>query len=157
MATTRFRHAFQYPADEDLPSEATGIDEQEQEQLIDQLREQDTSTTLFYRSLFLVLPALTALPFMYTLVTSPSLQTLLALSSLGATGWVLQRVPVGSGDRQQEMNKGPLATWLIPLNGLLATVLATSGLVSARNNESEGEGIFAVLPLGESYNCLDVK
>jgi hypothetical protein len=155
MATTRLRHAFKFPSEEDLPSESIGIDEQEQEELIDQLREQDTSTTIFYRALFLALPALAALPFLYTLVTNPSVQTLLALSSLGATGWVLYGVPVGATEREQQMDRGPLARWLAPLNGLLAGALAIGGLVAARKNESDGEGIFAVLPLGKNIYLVN--
>lgn len=149
MATTRLRHAFKFPSEEDFPTDSQGMDEQEQQELITQLHLQDTSTTRFYRSLFLAFPVLAALPFLYHLVTSPNSQTLLALSSLGATGWVLFNVPVGVEERaQQQASMGPLSRWLPVLNGMLAAALALGGLVAARRNKSDGEGILAVLPLG---------
>ena len=48
MATARMRKTFAYP-DSENDSEPEGIDEQEQEQLIDELRQKDAEKTDTYK------------------------------------------------------------------------------------------------------------
>ena len=51
MATARMRKTFAYP-DSENESEPEGIDETEQEQLIDQLRQSDAERTELYKVYF---------------------------------------------------------------------------------------------------------
>ncbi|KAF1811112.1 hypothetical protein P152DRAFT_450688 [Eremomyces bilateralis CBS 781.70] len=106
MATTRLRKAFRYPEGDDTdPPE--GMDEVEQETLIDKLAAEDTARSILYTRLFLILPLL-PLP-LYYLPTPftplhhhprtsllPYLQLLLATLSLLSSAYILYFLPATS-------------------------------------------------------------
>ncbi|KAI1083818.1 hypothetical protein F5B20DRAFT_351163 [Whalleya microplaca] len=106
-ATTRLRRTFAYPTDTSPPPSPTAeaLDEQEQEELIATLAAQNETRNAQFRLLLLCLPAISALPYLVTLLfgggggggggRNGSLVAVLSLSSLGATAWTLWTLPPG--------------------------------------------------------------
>ncbi|KAK3304258.1 uncharacterized protein B0T15DRAFT_494732 [Chaetomium strumarium] len=96
-ATARLRRTFHYPSDDDAGSASSGpevLDEQEQETLIQTLTTQNETRNRTFHRLLSALPALSTIPFLLGLFLSHSagpsrLLSLLGLSSLCATGWML--------------------------------------------------------------------
>ncbi|KAM0335243.1 hypothetical protein ACHAQA_000287 [Verticillium albo-atrum] len=91
-ASARLRKTFHYPADSDSDtSQPEAIDEQEQETLIASLAAENTSRNATFRLLLLPLPVVSLLP--YLLAFPPSFPTLLAITSLLATAYLLYAQP----------------------------------------------------------------
>ncbi|KAK4236160.1 hypothetical protein C8A03DRAFT_35956 [Achaetomium macrosporum] len=96
-ATARLRRTFHYPSDDEDASPSSSpevLDEQEQETLIKTLTAQNATRNKTFHRLLSVLPALSTIPFLLGLFLSSSsspsrLLSLLGLSSLCATGWML--------------------------------------------------------------------
>ncbi|KAI6092811.1 hypothetical protein F4821DRAFT_223349 [Hypoxylon rubiginosum] len=101
--TTRLRRTFAYPTDDNddaSSSSSAALDEQEQETLIEALAEQNDVRNAQFRLLLLCLPAVSALPYVITLLfggasRSSRFVALMSLSSLASTGWMLARLPPG--------------------------------------------------------------
>ncbi|ETN45662.1 uncharacterized protein HMPREF1541_09495 [Cyphellophora europaea CBS 101466] len=103
--TTHLRKTFKYPADEDdtsMDADRDELDEEEQDTLITDLASSNATTNEFYVRTFTVLPLLACLPFLYFLVLRPHrltvLPCLLALTSLGASAFVMGFVPLEGVD-----------------------------------------------------------
>lgn len=95
-ATARLRKTFQYPTDDSSFSDSPEIlDEDEQDNVIQTLAEQNESRNQQFRLVMLALPALSTLPYLLgiRLLLAPAslLPTLLSLSSLASTAWLLYR------------------------------------------------------------------
>ncbi|KAK5660770.1 hypothetical protein OQA88_12136 [Cercophora sp. LCS_1] len=94
--TTRLRKTFRYnssPSPSDDESEEF-LDETEQESLITSLTAQNAHRNAQFRLALLCLPGLSSLPYILGLFhRATSLVSLLALSSLAATGWLLWVLP----------------------------------------------------------------
>ncbi|GAB1313293.1 hypothetical protein MFIFM68171_03503 [Madurella fahalii] len=99
----RLRRTFHYPSDDndDDASSSTPevLDEQEQESLITTLAAENESRNASFLRLLAVLPLLSAVPFLLGIIprtaaaAGPSvLLSLLGLSSLAGTGWLLRRL-----------------------------------------------------------------
>jgi hypothetical protein len=159
MATTaRLRQAFKYPAADPT---APALDEQEQAELITQLRAHDATTTALYRHLFAAIPLLAGLLTVYHQLTSPTNlglpTTLLVLSSLGATSYTLYAIPLPRAQTERAYGErygsadglSPLQRYLVPLNALLACFLTIGGAAAIQHGQAraweDGE-VFAVLP-----------
>ncbi|KAI1460765.1 hypothetical protein F4805DRAFT_415323 [Annulohypoxylon moriforme] len=99
--TSRLRRTFAYPTDDDDASPDSlpnTLDEQEQEDLIATLTQQNETRNAQFRLLLLVLPAVSALPYLIALVSpssrnqpggTSSSTALLSLTSLASTAWTL--------------------------------------------------------------------
>ncbi|ORY64399.1 uncharacterized protein BCR38DRAFT_434971 [Pseudomassariella vexata] len=100
--TSRLRRTFAYPTDSDTTSSSPAdlaLDEQEQEELISQLAAQNDFRNAQFRRFLFLLPILSTIPYFISLF-HPSgrvdaMVAMLALSSLGSTGWMLYRLPPG--------------------------------------------------------------
>lgn len=139
MASTRVRKAFKYPSDEE--DEPDDLDEEHQEKLISELQTQDAQRNELYRKLFIAIPLIAALFFIYTfLFNSASAQkrllSLLALTSLVCTAYILHFQPLEAPQRkgkipmyQLDAAKGPIEKYLAHLNaGLAGLLLLAAGL-----------------------------
>jgi hypothetical protein len=95
--TARLRRTFAYPTDDssaasDSPPEA--LDEEEQESLIATLSSQNETRNAQFRRLLFALPALSSVPYLISLLTlSRAQSSLLALTSLASTAWLLYYLP----------------------------------------------------------------
>jgi len=146
MASTRLRQTFRYP-DED--SEPSDLDEEHQEKLIADLQTQDAQKTDLYRKAFLIIPLTGALFFLYTLVLNThsaqqALISILGLSSLLCTAYILQFMPLQAPERKGKVPlyvldaaRGPVEKYLLYLNAALAGLLLLASAVSWRKGANE--------------------
>lgn len=132
MATTRLRKTFRYPTDEDSDDPVEGIDEEEQEKLIQTLHMTDAAKTRLYTALLLPLPLLPTLLYLPRLTTSlpaASLSAAAAIASLLATAYILYYLP-HAPETAGSRRPGPpdagrsVRRHVVPLNGVLSAVLA---------------------------------
>lgn len=141
MATTRIRKAFRYPSESDDEDEPDELDEEHQERLISDFRRQDFKRNEIYRQLFLAIPLLAGLYFFLTIFTASTARqrwiSLLSVSSLVCTAYILHFMPIESPDRkgkrpvyQVEAEKGPVENYLVYLNASLAGLLLLAAVVS---------------------------
>ncbi|TQV91704.1 hypothetical protein IF1G_09770 [Cordyceps javanica] len=157
----RLRRTFRYPSDDlaganfdsDSDSSPEAMDEQEQESYIQRLSDRNRAQNAQMVTLLLALPLLAAVPYLLAL---PSLPACLALSSLGATAYLLRRLPpavtglypvdawVGTGGAAGA--RGPLDQNLPYLNALLAILLAFWGAAVAYKTSRFDGGKGAVVP-----------
>ncbi|KAF2672802.1 hypothetical protein BT63DRAFT_475403 [Microthyrium microscopicum] len=151
MATTRLRRALAPPTDDPTTAD---LDEQEQAELITSLRTHDARSSAIYRALFALVPVLAGLLVLSSARSIGLAMTLGSLSSLAATVYTLYYLPLppideGKGKAKAKSEKdGPLETWLMPLNAMLACVLTISGVAGMQNGLSgweDGEGML-ILP-----------
>lgn len=131
MATTRLRKAFRYPTDEDSDDPVEGIDEEEQEKLIQTLHTTDAAKTRLYTALLLPLPLLPILLYLPRLTTSLPGASLsaAAIASLLATAYILYYLPHAPETASSRRPGPPDASGLVRrhvvlLNGALSAVLA---------------------------------
>jgi len=96
MTSTRLRRTFNYPTEsEDEDAVEEGMDEKDQENLIQNLTQKDTRSTRLYTSLLLMFPLLPALLYIPSLFkTSTVLPSTLAVTSLLATAYTLYFLPL---------------------------------------------------------------
>ncbi|KAK3111419.1 hypothetical protein LTR53_013371 [Teratosphaeriaceae sp. CCFEE 6253] len=145
--TTRIRHAFRYPSeDEDEPEE---LDEEHQEQLISELSAADAQRNELYRRVFLAVPLLAALYFVYAFAFSSKtaqqrLIALLSMSSLLCTAYILHFMPLQAPARKGktpmyklDAAKGPVEQYLATLNAALAGVLLLAAGLDWRRSALE--------------------
>ncbi|KAK0634920.1 hypothetical protein B0T17DRAFT_568887 [Bombardia bombarda] len=189
--TARLRKTFRFPADESQEDDDTPdvMDEEvlytatiisiyhiqihlptEQETFIASLADQNRARNGQFRHLLLALPCISCVPYILNLVLGrataaptslPPLLSLLALSSLASTAFLIWRLPpdatgiaaldaFSSPARQQPYGvivgeKSPLETWLPYLNAGLCVLVAVLGYlnslrVSSRYQESSSIG-----------------
>ncbi|KAK6417835.1 hypothetical protein LTR95_017273 [Oleoguttula sp. CCFEE 5521] len=145
MATTRLRKTFAYP---DSDSEPSDLDEEHQEALLSSLRDQDNARSQLYLQVYLVVPIIAALYYLYAMFTaSTARQTLisvLSLSSLLCTIGILYLIPIGAaigkGKKplyRVEAEKSPVERYLPTLNAALAGMLCLSAIASWRRGMME--------------------
>ncbi|TKA78175.1 hypothetical protein B0A55_03904 [Friedmanniomyces simplex] len=147
MATTRLRHAFKYPSeDEDEPDE---LDEEHQEKLIADLQAADARRNELYRRLFLIVPLVGALHFIYAFIFSSTtaqqrLIALLSLSSVLCTAYILHFMPLRAPERKGktamyklDAMSGPVEQYLAYLNAALAALLLLVASLSWRRGAHE--------------------
>ncbi|KAK4496326.1 hypothetical protein PRZ48_012306 [Zasmidium cellare] len=148
MATTsRLRKAFRYPSEDDDSN--SDLDEEHQEKLIEDLQTQDAASNDLYRKAFISIPLSGALFFLYSLLIASKtaqqrLLALLSLTSLLCTAYILHFQPLQRPDRKGkkavykiEAEKGPLETYLIPLNAGLVGLLQLAAVLSWSRGEAE--------------------
>ncbi|KAF1820141.1 uncharacterized protein K489DRAFT_47701 [Dissoconium aciculare CBS 342.82] len=140
-AASRLRSAFRYPSDEDGSDEPAELDEEHQERLIETLAREDAAKNELYRRLFLAIPALGALFFLYTFAFAAAtarerLFAVLALTSLVGTAYILHFMPIrreGKGKRPMykvEADKGPIEKYMIAFQSVLVVLLQLIAAVS---------------------------
>ena len=140
MATTRLRHAFKYPSeDEDEPDE---LDEEHQEKLIADLQASDAQRNDLYRLITLIIPLVSPLYFIYTAIFSSStaqqrLLALLSSSSVLCTAYLLLfmplQAPLRNGNKaahQRDTADGPVEQYLAYLSAALAALLLLAAVLS---------------------------
>lgn len=166
------RRPYTYPT-EDTDLSPEGIDEEEQETVIHNLRTVDADTTQFYTYCFLALPLSCVLFYLRAFLWPTSYATwlggLLSITSLACTAWILYAVPLPppeklnkgkqpagrpqSGIPQVKMNfdafsttgTSPIEQAIIPLNGVLAGILAIHAWF-APSMRNEQAWVWGVLP-----------
>lgn len=152
MATTRVRKAFKYPDEDDIDPDE-GIDEEglslssgtcfsnadpppEQDKLISSLTSKDAAQTELYLKIFLVLPAITAIFYIPSLLSTPSArlfaQSLFCISSLSSTALTLFRQGPLHDLRELSGNSSDALSYMPLLNAVLSGVLALQSVVSKR-------------------------
>jgi len=97
QTSTRLRKTFHYPTDNDSTDSLPEVlDEEEQETLISSLQTENAARNTLYVRIFLALPILSSLAYLPSL-TKPSttLISLLSISSLLSTAWILYALPPG--------------------------------------------------------------
>lgn len=146
-AATRLRTAFRYPSEDD--SDPDELDEEHQEQLISDLQAEDARKNDLYRKVFLAVPLIGALFFLYTLFFNSAtaqqvLAAVLSVSSLLCTAYILHFMPLGAPERkgkrpiyQLQAAKGPVEKYLVHLNAALAGLLLLAAAVSWRKGAGE--------------------
>ncbi|KAK0268637.1 hypothetical protein LTR35_015372 [Friedmanniomyces endolithicus] len=139
MATTRLRHAFRYPSeDEDEPDE---LDEEHQEKLIADLQTADTQRNELYRLFTLVIPLVSALYFIYIAIFGSCTAYLLL--------FMPPQAPVRHGNNtaahQRDAMDGPIKQYLAYLSAALATLLLLAAVLSWRRGVYE-EALRQALP-----------
>ncbi|OQO02801.1 hypothetical protein B0A48_11084 [Cryoendolithus antarcticus] len=145
MATTRLRKTFAYP---DSDSESSDLDEEHQEALLDSLRDQDDARSQLYLRVYLVVPIIAALYYLFAMFTSSTarqtLISVLSLSSLLCTISILYFIPIGAaiGKGKKplylvEVEKSPMEKYLPALNAALSGLLCLSALASWRRGAIE--------------------
>lgn len=165
-AATRLRRTFHYPSESD--SDESHLDEEHQEELISTLQFEDANKNNFYRRAFLLLPALSALVFLYNLVLAGTardrLMATLSLTSLTCTAYIIHFLPVespeGKGKRavyRVDLEKGPVERFMVPLNAAIAGLLLLAAIMSWRMGLSE-EASRRAVPGGtsRSFRCIHV-
>ncbi|KUJ18099.1 uncharacterized protein LY89DRAFT_781193 [Mollisia scopiformis] len=149
QTTARLRKTFHYPHDnsssDSLPE---ALDEEEQENLIHTLTTQNAMTNTLYRHVLLALPLLSILPYLPSLFLPPpqtALLSLLAVTSLLSTAYLLNSLPpestgfqfldalnrgtgTGKGRERGRDEGGPVKRYLPWLNLGLCAVVAVAGL-----------------------------
>ncbi|KAL2073349.1 hypothetical protein VTL71DRAFT_10673 [Oculimacula yallundae] len=162
MATARLRKTFQYPSENDSDEEGPeAMDEEEQESLIHQMHQANTTRNKQYTHALLLLTLLSTIPYIPTLFASKTaLLSLLSLTSLLSTAYLLLILPPGrtgiapldalnTSSAPQSIAKrkeallqaggGPVEVWLPWLNVLLCVVLVGLGGVVKRGG---GRGVW---------------
>lgn len=94
--TARLRRTFAYPTDDSstATNSPAALDEEEQESLIATLSAQNATRNAQFRRLLFALPALSAIPYLVSLLALDRPQSsLLALTSLASTAWLLYYLP----------------------------------------------------------------
>lgn len=145
MSTTRLRKTFHYPADTS-DSDHDDLDEQEQEEVITNLRTRDEDSTQFYRKVFLPLPILASLIYLPSIFTFHATRrdvfiALLAISAMISTAWILWFFPPKMPPRADYKGKrpmyavqyqaeGPIEEYLPILTGALVVTLAMVGMLA---------------------------
>ncbi|KAL8939106.1 MAG: hypothetical protein Q9216_003540 [Gyalolechia sp. 2 TL-2023] len=157
MSSTRLRKRFHYASgddsDDELPHE---LDEEEQENLITQLKKEDQERNIMFRRIFMALPLFSALTFMPALIASPSgqvqLSSFLAISSLSCTGYVLISSPTTDETREKISSTtsrppAPLRAYIDYLNGALSLLVGLNAL-SFKDNKGVDKGfrLLCMLP-----------
>ncbi len=148
MATTRVRKAFRYPSESEGEDEPDEMDEEHQERLISSLQTEDQQKNELYRKCFLAIPLFASFFFLYAFVVASTTRaravTLLSVSSLGCTAYILYFMPVEAPDRKGkkpvyrvEAEKTPVEKYLVYLNGALAGLLLLAATVSWRRGLGE--------------------
>ncbi|KAI1471819.1 uncharacterized protein F4812DRAFT_194545 [Daldinia caldariorum] len=103
-ANLRIRRPFTHDSDSDSDSLPAALDEQEQEALIQSLARQNDARNAQFRLFLLVLPIVSAIPYIVALPqsyrvgsagTGARIRSLLSLTSLAATAWMLWALPPG--------------------------------------------------------------
>lgn len=140
MASTRLRKTFRYPSESD--SEPDDLDEEHQEALLTSLKTQDDAKNALYRKLYLSIPLLATLYFFGTIFTATSarkrLLSLLSLSSLLSTAWILHFLPIQTpGRKGRRMEKSPVERYILRLDAGLAGLIFLSALASWRRGAVE--------------------
>ena len=142
MASTRLRHAFKYPSEDE--DEADELDEEHQERLISELQAADAQRNELYRNIFVAIPLLAGLYFVYNFVFSSStaqqrLIALLSLSSTVCTSYILHFMPLQAPARKGktavyklDAAKGPVEQYLATLDGALTGLLLLAAGLSWR-------------------------
>ena len=142
--------------DEDPEDE---LDEEQQEKLISKLADTDARQNALYRKLFLSIPLLSALFFLYMFLFASSnarerMTAFLGMSSLGVTAYILHFVPVEEGMSLSTsssssssfsspriskgmMEKSPLEKYIVYLNGALVGMMSVAAMVSWRRGSRE--------------------
>ncbi|KAL1879112.1 hypothetical protein VTK73DRAFT_7336 [Phialemonium thermophilum] len=94
-ATTRLRRTFTYPSEESSITDAAEVlDEEEQENLIASLTEQNDLRNAQFCRLLVVVPLVSTIPYLPALFRPATcLLSLLALTSLASTAYLLQVLP----------------------------------------------------------------
>lgn len=148
MATTRLRRAFQYPSGSGDESEPEELDEEHQERLISELQATDAEKNDLYRKAFVFIPLLAALFFAYAFIVALTARqrvlSLLGLSSLLCTAYILQSIPIQSLERkgkrpiyQVEAGQGPVERYIVSLNAALAGLMLLAAALSWRRGLHE--------------------
>lgn len=135
----------------------------EQETLIASLAERNTQRNAQFRRLLFLVPLIAAIPYIFALLRLPTpLLSLLALTSLASTAYLLHCLPPGSTGVATLDNLGrsapaspppglirpsPLEAWLPFLNMGMCAVLVVAGLISGAR-EGGAEPWAGVLGLG---------
>lgn len=122
--TARLRRTFAYPTDDSSTSATPeALDEDEQETLIATLATQNETRNAQFRYLLFALPTLSAIPHLIHLLTLHHPQaSLLALTSLASTAWLLYSLP-------------PAQTGISFIDALSPTQPGSSGLLSEDEDE----------------------
>lgn len=166
---TRLRKTFHYPTED--AEEPLALDEEEQDNLIHDLRARNTRTNQQYQLYFLALPILSAIPYIPLLFTTQKLLSLLSITSLACTAYLLHFLPPGktgipiidgrnAGPRgiQKDDGRGPLLRYLPYMNLGLGGILLLSPLVAGgKSADQEYAQLLHVLPLGIYLFTLLVK
>lgn len=153
MASSRLRKTFEYPDSDDSDED---VDEEHQELLIAQLQADDARKSELYRNLFLSIPFSAVIFYFITLLSARNarqrLISLLAISSLASTAYILYYQPLEKEDKKGkralyavEAGKGPVERYLGALNAALAGVLLLAAVVSWRAGRGE-EALREALP-----------
>ncbi|KAF1988102.1 hypothetical protein K402DRAFT_40800 [Aulographum hederae CBS 113979] len=111
MATTRLRKTFRYPDDVSPDAPPEGLDEQEQESLIETLKQQDEARNAFYTKAFLCLPILASLlciPLLFrpSITTAGLFEALGSILSMACSAYLLYFQPlplISRKDRSQPL------------------------------------------------------
>jgi hypothetical protein len=152
MSGARLRRTFKYPTDSDNDSSPEVIDEQEQDQLISSLQESDSSSTLIYKRVFLIVPLLSIL--LYIIFAPGLILSILCISSLLATAYALEKLPLPESHLTwrdllhipHEAYDGPVQRFFIPLNGALAGIIAFGGYIG-RGRGNTQQLVLSILPM----------
>lgn len=137
------RKTFKYPTEDDSEDE-NELDDEHQERLIETLRTTSAASSSFYRSAFLVLPAIASVFSIYTFFTEPRLTALLSLSSLTCSAYTLYYLPLSSQDNKgktamYKVNaaKGPIEQYLPILNAGMVALLIVAATLNWRRGLAE--------------------
>ncbi|KAL9636337.1 MAG: hypothetical protein Q9164_002883 [Protoblastenia rupestris] len=164
MATARLRNTFRYPADNSEDDDTPGdLDEEEQEKLIQKLKEEDEKRNEQYKKrLFLAIDTVAATTFIPALLMSPLFQVklicLFSMTSLIATAYILVFVPntkdsAGDGPYSTQIlsadpKLGPLKQYLSFLNGGLSLLLSLNAYpLKGKSGVHEGFWVLCFLPI----------
>ncbi|KAI4234431.1 MAG: hypothetical protein L6R40_006750 [Gallowayella cf. fulva] len=150
-----FYSAGEDEVDDELPED---FDEEEQENLIAQLKKQDEANNILFRRIFLAMPVISVVTFLPTLLAAPlfrmRLISFLSISSLLFTAYTLIRVPSTGATRKQTVASDPLSPlhqYGPYLNGALSMLIGLNGFVFDYKNIGHGGfWLLCLLPNGES-------
>ncbi|KAI9701310.1 MAG: hypothetical protein M1820_006532 [Bogoriella megaspora] len=157
MAAARFRKTFRYPEDTDSDEPAEGIDEEEQDKLIDRLRSQNEMQNARFTNVFTVfslvpIPWYLAAPFRSS-SSKDLLIGFLGIQSLIITAYIMFYVrpekPDVKGKRpvylaEQQHTRGPMQKYLPWLNVCLSVALCIIGItisLKKSSGRSETDGL----------------
>ncbi|WEW55578.1 hypothetical protein PRK78_001009 [Emydomyces testavorans] len=149
MASTRFRKTFRYPDSESDDNLREELDEQEQETLIQKLRDQDEERNTQYKLMFTILPVVSSIIYFPFFLTSgrSALQRLLCflgISSLLSTAWIMWNFALSRRDkkgkrpmRDIERENTPLRRYLGPTNALVCAFLLSAAYLLGPSSDSK--------------------